>query len=46
MGNVETLNRGDLQMTSAGTGIVHGEYNGGKGREVSGSGTRYTTNGR
>lgn len=27
MGNIETLKRGDLQMTSAGTGISHSEYN-------------------
>jgi hypothetical protein len=28
MGNREVLKRGDLQMTSAGTGITHAEYNG------------------
>jgi len=28
MGNIETLKRGDIQMTSAGTGIRHSEYNG------------------
>ncbi|KAI9663117.1 MAG: hypothetical protein M1821_008165 [Bathelium mastoideum] len=27
MGNVETLRRGDVQFTSAGTGIRHSEYN-------------------
>eukprot|EP01100_Stratorugosa_tubuloviscum_P009158 TRINITY_DN3824_c2_g1_i1.p1 TRINITY_DN3824_c2_g1~~TRINITY_DN3824_c2_g1_i1.p1 ORF type:complete len:249 (-),score=104.28 TRINITY_DN3824_c2_g1_i1:59-805(-) len=27
MGNVETLKRGDVQLTSAGTGIKHSEYN-------------------
>lgn len=27
MGNLEILKRGDLQMTSAGTGISHSEYN-------------------
>lgn len=27
MGNLEILKRGDLQMTSAGTGITHSEYN-------------------
>ncbi|KAM0787760.1 hypothetical protein ACM66B_003817 [Microbotryomycetes sp. NB124-2] len=30
MRNTETLKRGDIQMTSAGTGIVHGEGNGGQ----------------
>ncbi|KAI5479225.1 pirin domain-containing protein [Pseudohyphozyma bogoriensis] len=35
MGNVELLRRGDVQMTSAGTGIRHSEYNGGEGSEVS-----------
>ncbi|KAM0753431.1 pirin domain-containing protein [Meredithblackwellia eburnea MCA 4105] len=33
MKNIETLKRGDLQMTSAGKGIVHSEYNGGTGSE-------------
>jgi quercetin 2,3-dioxygenase len=27
MGNLETLKRGDVQFTSAGTGIRHSEYN-------------------
>lgn len=27
MGNVETLRRGQVQFTSAGTGVVHSEYN-------------------
>ena len=27
MGNVETMRRGDAQMTSGGTGIRHSEYN-------------------
>jgi redox-sensitive bicupin YhaK (pirin superfamily) len=27
MGNLETLRRGDVQFTSAGTGIRHSEYN-------------------
>ena len=27
MGNVETMKRGDVQMTSGGTGIRHSEYN-------------------
>ncbi|EPX75065.1 yhhW [Schizosaccharomyces octosporus yFS286] len=27
MGNTETLSRGDIQYTSAGTGIAHSEYN-------------------
>lgn len=27
MGNVETMKRGDVQMTSGGTGIKHSEYN-------------------
>jgi redox-sensitive bicupin YhaK (pirin superfamily) len=27
MGNVETMKRGDVQMTSGGTGISHSEYN-------------------
>ncbi|WVF67218.1 hypothetical protein IAT40_001966 [Kwoniella sp. CBS 6097] len=27
MGNVETMSRGDIQMTSGGTGIAHSEYN-------------------
>lgn len=35
MGNTEKLTRGEIQMTSAGTGIRHGESNGGKGNEVS-----------
>lgn len=30
MGNVEGMTRGDVQMTSGGTGIRHSEYNGGK----------------
>lgn len=29
MGNVESMVRGDVQMTSGGTGIRHSEYNGG-----------------
>lgn len=29
MGNVEAMTRGDVQMTSGGTGIRHSEYNGG-----------------
>lgn len=29
MGNVEAMRRGDVQMTSGGTGIRHSEYNGG-----------------
>ncbi|KAL8278156.1 hypothetical protein RQP46_009480 [Phenoliferia psychrophenolica] len=33
MGNIEVLKRGDVQMTSAGTGIRHSEYNGGQGDE-------------
>lgn len=33
MGNVENLRRGDVQMTSGGTGIAHSEYNGGKNGE-------------
>ncbi|WVQ72138.1 hypothetical protein IAR50_001683 [Cryptococcus sp. DSM 104548] len=27
MGNVETMSRGDIQMTSGGTGIAHSEFN-------------------
>src|SRR5258708_37202426 len=27
MGNLESLKRGDVQMTSAGTGITHSEFN-------------------
>jgi redox-sensitive bicupin YhaK (pirin superfamily) len=27
MGNVEIMKRGDVQMTSGGTGIAHSEYN-------------------
>lgn len=27
MGNVETMKRGDVQMTSGGTGIAHSEFN-------------------
>ncbi|KIO24138.1 hypothetical protein M407DRAFT_77373 [Tulasnella calospora MUT 4182] len=34
MGNVETLKRGDIQMTSAGTGIRHSEYNGSDEEQV------------
>ncbi|KAK4046226.1 hypothetical protein OIV83_006258, partial [Microbotryomycetes sp. JL201] len=34
MRNTETLRRGDIQMTSAGTGIVHGEGNGGQRGEA------------
>lgn len=30
MGNTEVLKRGDLQMTSAGTGIRHSEYSHGE----------------
>lgn len=33
MGNVETLRRGEVQFTSAGTGIRHSEYNADKKRE-------------
>ncbi|KAM0752152.1 Pirin-domain-containing protein [Meredithblackwellia eburnea MCA 4105] len=33
MHNTEILKRGDVQMTSAGTGIRHSEYNGGEGDE-------------
>jgi redox-sensitive bicupin YhaK (pirin superfamily) len=28
MANVETMKRGDVQMTSGGSGIKHSEYNG------------------
>jgi len=34
MGNVETMVRGDVQMTSGGTGIKHSEYNDNKEKEV------------
>lgn len=34
MGNVEEMKRGDVQMTSGGTGIAHSEYNGSKKEEV------------
>lgn len=34
MGNTETMKRGDLQMTSAGTGIRHSEYNGNAKEQV------------
>lgn len=34
MGNVETMVRGDIQMTSGGTGIRHSEYNDNKKEEV------------
>ncbi|TXT04825.1 hypothetical protein VHUM_04093 [Vanrija humicola] len=34
MGNVETMVRGDIQMTSGGTGIRHSEYNDHKSQEV------------
>ncbi|KAL1404972.1 hypothetical protein Q8F55_008585 [Vanrija albida] len=34
MGNVETMVRGDIQMTSGGTGIRHSEYNDNKEKEV------------
>ncbi|KAG8950840.1 hypothetical protein FRC04_007072 [Tulasnella sp. 424] len=34
MGNVETMKRGDIQMTSAGTGIRHSEYNGSDQEQV------------
>lgn len=30
MGNIETMKRGDVQMTSGGTGISHSEFNDGK----------------
>ena len=53
MGNVEILKRGDVQFTSAGTGIRHSEKNGGKGEvhflqiwytpDVSGLTPRYYT---
>jgi redox-sensitive bicupin YhaK (pirin superfamily) len=29
MGNIETMKRGDVQMTSGGTGISHSEFNDG-----------------
>jgi len=34
MGNVETMRRGDIQYTSAGTGIAHSEYNDSKDKDV------------
>ncbi|WVR09257.1 hypothetical protein IAU60_006322 [Kwoniella sp. DSM 27419] len=34
MGNVETMVRGDIQMTSGGTGISHSEYNAHKSKDV------------
>ena len=34
MGNVETMKRGDVQMTSGGTGIRHSEYNDNASKEV------------
>lgn len=34
MGNVEVMKRGDLQMTSAGTGITHAEVNPSKSKAV------------
>jgi redox-sensitive bicupin YhaK (pirin superfamily) len=34
MGNSEILKRGEIQMTSAGTGIQHAEYNGSKDEET------------
>ena len=34
MGNLENLRRGEVQFTSAGTGIRHSEYNRDKGEEV------------
>ncbi|EIW67146.1 hypothetical protein TREMEDRAFT_34070 [Tremella mesenterica DSM 1558] len=34
MGNVETMKRGDVQMTSGGTGIAHSEYNDHPNKEV------------
>ncbi|KAF1811604.1 RmlC-like cupin [Eremomyces bilateralis CBS 781.70] len=34
LGNVETLTRGDVQFTSAGTGVRHSEWNGHTEREV------------
>ena len=34
MNNVETLKRGDVQYTSAGTGIAHSEYNNNPSTEV------------
>ncbi|EST05698.1 Pirin, N-terminal domain protein [Kalmanozyma brasiliensis GHG001] len=53
MGNTEILRRGDVQFTSAGTGIRHSEKNGGKGEvhflqiwytpDVSGLAPRYYT---
>jgi len=37
MGNLETLKRGEIQYTRAGTGIKHSEYNNQKG----GAGTHF-----
>jgi quercetin 2,3-dioxygenase len=34
MNNIETLKRGDVQYTSAGTGIAHSEYNNNPSTEV------------
>jgi redox-sensitive bicupin YhaK (pirin superfamily) len=34
MNNIETLTRGDVQYTSAGTGIAHSEYNDNDAKEV------------
>lgn len=34
MGNVETMKRGDIQMTSGGSGIRHSEYNDNKDTDV------------
>ena len=34
MGNIETMKRGDVQMTSGGTGISHSEFNDGSSEQV------------
>lgn len=34
MGNIESMKRGDIQMTSGGSGIVHSEFNDSKEKEV------------